>query len=156
MKGKPILLLDFDGVLHSYTSGWKGARSIPDPPVPGALHFLVEAQKAFNVCIYSSRSRQFRGKRAMQQWLEQEYVKLAESCETTPEWLRRVIAGSAFADPWIDEVRFAIKALIRGIGFPTKKPAAFLTIDDRCIQFNGRFPDIETLLAFKPWNKKEV
>ena len=27
---KPILCLDFDGVLHSYTSGWRGAR-IPDP-----------------------------------------------------------------------------------------------------------------------------
>jgi hypothetical protein len=32
---KPILCLDFDGVLHSYTSGWKGAAVIPDPPVPG-------------------------------------------------------------------------------------------------------------------------
>ena len=29
---KPILCLDFDGVVHSYTSGWKGADVIPDPP----------------------------------------------------------------------------------------------------------------------------
>jgi hypothetical protein len=30
---KPILCLDFDGVIHSYSSGWKGADVIPDPPV---------------------------------------------------------------------------------------------------------------------------
>jgi len=28
---KPILCLDFDGVIHSYSSGWKGADVIPDP-----------------------------------------------------------------------------------------------------------------------------
>lgn len=33
----PILCLDFDGVCHSYTSGWKGAAVIPDPAVPGLV-----------------------------------------------------------------------------------------------------------------------
>jgi len=41
---KPILCLDFDGVIHSYSSGWKGADVIPDPPVPGAFDFIRRAK----------------------------------------------------------------------------------------------------------------
>lgn len=68
---KPILCLDFDGVIHSYTSGWKGAETIPDPPVPGAVEFLSEALGSFAVAIYSSRSHQPGGRKAMQIWLAQ-------------------------------------------------------------------------------------
>ena len=35
MDYKPTVVFDFDGVIHSYTSGWKGTAEIPDPPVPG-------------------------------------------------------------------------------------------------------------------------
>ena len=34
------------------------------------------------------------------------------------------------------------------------KPPAFLTIDDRAIQFTGIFPDPKDLLDFVPWNKQ--
>lgn len=65
---KPILCLDFDGVCHSYTSGWKGAAVIPDPPVPGMWEFLRDAMEAFEVNIFSSRSHQEGGLKAMQTW----------------------------------------------------------------------------------------
>lgn len=68
---KPILCLDFDGVLHSYTSGWKGADVIPDPPVPGAFQFIADAAQHFHVHIYSSRSGQPGGIEAMRQWFEE-------------------------------------------------------------------------------------
>lgn len=66
---KPILCLDFDGVCHSYTSGWKGADVIPDPPVDGLYEFLSAASQHFEVCVFSSRSHQDGGLLAMQDWL---------------------------------------------------------------------------------------
>lgn len=130
-----ILCIDFDGVLHSYTSGWKGPRTIPDPPVPGAIDWLrslltdsdyvcamAPRYWDFDVQIYSSRSRYWGGRRAMKRWLGREFEK----------------AGYYWR-------------LIELIKFPTKKPPAFLTIDDRAVCFDGQFPDPKTLIAFKPW-----
>jgi hypothetical protein len=68
---KPILCLDFDGVCHSYTSGWKGAGVIPDPPVVGLFSFLHQAHEVFEINIFSSRSHQSGGLEAMQAWFEQ-------------------------------------------------------------------------------------
>ena len=50
---KPILCLDFDGVCHSYISGWQGAGVIPDPPVDGMWEFLETAIGVFEVDIFS-------------------------------------------------------------------------------------------------------
>lgn len=151
---KPILCLDFDGVLHSYTSGWKGASNIPDPPVPGALEFLVGSLKDFRVCILSSRSHQWGGRRAMKRWLRQHLLALAPSWEETPTWWQDRIAQTSFADPWGDEVWYATKLVIGEIGFPLFKPAATVTIDDRALTFDGTWPALETLRTFKPWNKR--
>ncbi len=100
---KMTLVLDFDGVIHSYDSGWKGADQIPDPPVPGALAFLMKG------------------------------------------WLWRHLNETYEADG---------DAVFQHIEWPTHKPAAFVTIDDRALTFDGTWPDIGALKAFKPWNKK--
>ncbi len=63
------LCVDFDGVLHSYSSGWRGATVIPDPPVPGAIEWLAEAAERFHVIIFSSRNRESGGADAMRTWL---------------------------------------------------------------------------------------
>ena len=67
---KPLLVLDFDGVIHSYTSGWTDVCEIRDDPVPGALNFIREALDHFEVAIFSTRSGHPGGVEAMQQWLE--------------------------------------------------------------------------------------
>lgn len=72
---KPILCLDFDGVLHSYASGWQGAENIPDPPVAGAGAFIVDASEIFEVHVYSSRSHQEGGIDAMRDWCRRYFGK---------------------------------------------------------------------------------
>lgn len=156
MRKKPILCFDFDGVIHSYTSGWQGPRVISDPPVPGALEYLVEALEFFEVQIYSSRSRYIGGRWAMKRWLRYHYERIAPSWEKTPPWLREVIAKTAFADPWKEESQFAIKQLVKQYGFPKYKPPAMITLDDRAMTFSGHWPKFADLLKFQPWYKQTI
>lgn len=134
----PIICVDFDGVIHSYSSGWKGADIIPDPPIKGALEWIVshlpipEAISAMGpeysgpeVVIYSARSSQSGGIKAMKEW----FVKHG----LHPAYI-------------YDDI----------LKFPTTKPAAFLTLDDRAICFEGRFPTSEEMLGFQSWQKRDV
>lgn len=61
--------IDFDGVLHSYTSGWQGAEEIPDPPTPGAQMFVEELLAAgWEVIVCSTRAETRAGAQAIQDW----------------------------------------------------------------------------------------
>lgn len=68
---KKIIAIDFDGVIHSYKSGWQGADVIPDAPVPGAIEWLgrLLEDERFEVAIFSSRNHQAGGSKAMFLWL---------------------------------------------------------------------------------------
>lgn len=121
---KPILCMDFDGVIHSYTSGWTGgADHIPDPPVEGAFHFLKLATEYFEVHVFSSRSHQAGGRLAMKEWFEK-HKRAGDS-----EWIGKLV-------------------------FALVKPAAKVSIDDRAIQFTGVWPSMDELINFQPWNKR--
>ncbi len=37
------------------------------------------------------------------------------------------------------------------LDWPIYKPAAWLTIDDRCLRFEGKFPSVKEMLDFKAW-----
>lgn len=125
---KPILVLDFDGVIHQYTSPWTTATEIRDPPVEGAIEFIIEASKYFIINIFSSRTRDPGGIEAMREWLKDYWISYGH--DGPEEW-------ECFND----------------IQWPNEKPAAFLTIDDRGYTFSGVWPEPETLLKFKPWNR---
>lgn len=152
---KPILCLDFDGVIHSYTSRWQGASVIPDPPVPGALEFIVKALETYEVAIFSSRSHQWGGKRAMKRWLRENLRSLgmAENEVHVPEWWAETIFKHGGMDPWYVAVNDASDHIVQQIKWPWFKPPAKVTIDDRALTFTGVWPALEALDAFKPWNK---
>lgn len=65
----PRILLDFDGVLHSYTSGWTGVTPI-DPPNEGSQQFVQDLlDSGFDVVIFTSRATHEGGKVAVDNWL---------------------------------------------------------------------------------------
>lgn len=120
---KSTICVDFDGVIHSYESGWKGETVIPDRPVTGAIEWLEMMVELgdFHICIYSSRSKYEGGIEAMKQWLKY--------------WGLSLLARAK-------------------LDFPTQKPAASMTIDDRAFCFEGDFPSPSWLRSFVPWNKR--
>jgi len=132
---KPILCVDFDGVIHRYTSGWKGPLVISDDVVPGFFEWLDEASQHFRVVVYSSRSKEPGASDAMAFWLAEQRNKWRANGGQSPN----DSSGAA------SEIEFA-----------HEKPAAFLTIDDRAICFDGDWSklDPKQLRNFKPWNKK--
>ena len=67
---KPTICVDFDGVIHSYTSGWITVDCIPDSPVAGAFKWLSRMLKYYTVAIFSSRSRDEYGLAAMKKWFK--------------------------------------------------------------------------------------
>lgn len=139
-KGKPILCLDFDGVCHMYTSGWKGAAVIPDPPVPGLFEFLDQCEPYFDLQIFSSRSHQDGGIEAMREWFQAgrfAYInagKFSHENDNEEAW------------KWVDKT----------LKFPKEKPPAFLGIDDRVLNFRGVWPDVEEIRSFRTWTQNPL
>lgn len=125
---KPKLCVDFDGVIHSYDRGWQDGE-IYGTVVPGFFEWVKEAGKLFEIVIYSARSKTPEGVSAMADWLD-----------------AQLLAWQAFGNQG-STVLFAMVH---------EKPAAFLTIDDRAVRFDGDWsaPELQpgTLRAFRPWN----
>lgn len=68
---KKTVVFDFDGVIHSYTSGWQGETKIPDPPVHGIDRALREIKAAgYEVVIVSTRCSSVFGRIAIENWLD--------------------------------------------------------------------------------------
>ena len=60
-------------------------------------------------------------------------------------WLFVQTRGAGFKTEWLADIKW-----------PTEKPPAMITIDDRALTFDGTWPDLDALLAFKPWNKRNA
>ena len=67
---KKTVVFDFDGVIHSYKSGWKGSNIIPDPPVPGIGKAIADIREAgYEVVVVSTRCAEPAGYGAVRAWL---------------------------------------------------------------------------------------
>lgn len=127
-RRRPTISIDFDGVLHAYTSGWRGASVILDGPVPGAIEWLVELVEHFDVVVCSARASRPWGWWAIRRWLRQQ-----------------IMAHFGCAPVIGDDVA-------SGIRVTSRKPAAIVYVDDRAWRFDGKhFPNSIELRMHRPW-----
>lgn len=123
---KPILLLDFDGVVCR-----------DELPVEGFFEWAIEAHKHFNLMVYS-RSNKPEKIEEMELWLQTHIISWRH---------QQMERNSSIATAAVE------------FTFPTEKPEAFLTIEDRSIAFNGKWRDEkhrpDALLHFVPWHSPD-
>ena len=70
MAFRKTIVFDFDGVISSYKSGWKGATIIPDPPVTGIREVIADLRKDCKVVVVSTRCFQEGGIDAIKKYLD--------------------------------------------------------------------------------------
>jgi hypothetical protein len=131
-KSKPTLSLDFDGVVHQYSSAFTKPEEIHDDVVPGFFEWAEDASRRFELVIYSTRSETAEGRAAMTLWL----------IEQRRKW--RDAGGKPRGELPVE------------ITFSAHKPKAFLMVDDRAVAFDGDWSalDPDALMAFRPWNRR--
>jgi hypothetical protein len=81
------VVVDFDGVLHSYIQPWTRADVIKDPPTPGAIEWLnhMAENASYKVVIVSTRAQLSVGKSAIRNWLLKYDCKCAMTIEITDQ-----------------------------------------------------------------------
>lgn len=73
------ICFDFDGVIHSYASGWKGFNCIPDKPVEGIREFISKLKdRGYRISILSSRCSIKDGMTAVEHYLKENDIPFDE------------------------------------------------------------------------------
>ena len=82
---KKTVVFDFDGVIHSYISGWQGIDVIPDPPVIGIREAIAHIRNAgYEVVVVSTRCQSVEGIKAIWTWLGLNNIEVDKVVETKP------------------------------------------------------------------------
>jgi hypothetical protein len=85
MKTPRTIAFDFDGVIHSYESGWTGA--VPrDPPVPGAREAIAAIRDivGYRVVVFTCRALTAEGRAGTLAWLAQHGIEVDEVTAVKP------------------------------------------------------------------------
>lgn len=136
---RPLIAVDFDGVLHDYDGRWSPGL-VRGAAIEGAMRWLgyLYLDGNCDVAITSARSRYLMGRWGMKRWLRQHLI-----------FEFGYQAGPNSYDPLALDIFEWIK-------WPWFKPGALIYLDDRAVCFNGPecWPLVEDVLKFRPWNKK--
>jgi hypothetical protein len=129
MAFKLTLAIDYDGVINPYSKGWQKGELYETKVTDGFWQWLERTSKDFECVIHSSRFAEAGGMAATLAWLKECYRR-----------------------------EHGAEARLPYIKFSATKPPAFLTIDDRCLRFDGDWSDpalsVEGIKAFKPWTQR--
>lgn len=105
--------VDFDGVLHSYSSPWVNEYTIPDPPVDGAMAWLREMlDGGLDVVIFTTRGKTSAGRDAVHQWIAKHWpeaplTRLQVTAEKPPALVYlddRAVRFTGSNWPTVDEI----------------------------------------------------
>lgn len=103
------VVFDFDGVIHSYISGWKGENVIPDPPVPGITEAIRSIREAgYEVIVVSTRCKSGAGMGAILRYLEKNGIEVDSVMAEKPPAIcyidDRAICFDGHAESLLDKV----------------------------------------------------
>ena len=159
------LAIDFDGVINSYKSGWKGLNNLPDPPVPGTIGWMTEAIDAgHTVIIFSMRNAaeeymlpyaddiysKYDDAMQMEEFSKADYIESDHVPYDFHSRWQGVEGIKSYLMKWGMEQKYVDK-----IEFAFAKPHFDILFDDRAYRFEGVFPPVSELNRIaKPWWKK--
>ena len=107
---KRTIVFDFDGVIHSYTSGWKGEGVIPDPPVPGIKQVIDDLRsEGYEVVVVSARAASVEGRIAIRKYLKDHDIQVDEFTSLKPPAIvyvdDRAICFDGHAETLLDKIK---------------------------------------------------
>lgn len=142
MPQKPIVSLDFDGVLYSYINGYNEGVLI-DPPVEGAQEFCQWLHKSgFDIVVSTCRLH-----------LEDPDVRLEHGRRIRDWFVLHEFPAFMYSD-----IRREPGGRPRVV-LTSRKPIAHVYVDDRGFRFEGSFDTVKRLLQlpgnYAPWHKKD-
>lgn len=138
---RPTLAVDFDGVIHAYTSPWTSPLDVHDPPVPGALDWL-RARLAGGWTVVIHTARLVNGLASERCSVPE--IAVAPRVEAIRSWLAAHGGADLASHP-------AVFYWTEG-----GKPHADVYLDDRALRFDGRWPTAADLASARvPWNRRD-
>lgn len=110
MEYTPTVVFDFDGVIHSYVSGWKGAENAPDPVVPGIKEAIDQLRElGYKIVVVSTRCASAAGMGTVRKYLKDNCIEVDDVMAEKPPALcyvdDRAICFRGDAGTLVEQVR---------------------------------------------------